>query len=46
MADVLIAGGGIAGSILAVILGRRGLSVELFERGHFPREEPSLWGRS
>jgi flavin-dependent dehydrogenase len=40
MADVLIAGGGIGGSILAVILGRRGLSVELFERGHFPREKP------
>ena len=40
MADVLIAGGGIAGSILAVILGRRGLSVELFDHGHFPREKP------
>jgi flavin-dependent dehydrogenase len=40
MADVLIAGGGVAGSIVAVMLGRRGLSVELFERGHFPREKP------
>jgi len=40
MTDVLIAGGGIAGSVLAVILGRRGLSVELFERSHFPREKP------
>jgi flavin-dependent dehydrogenase len=40
MADVLIAGGGIAGSALAILLGRRGLSVELFERCRFPREKP------
>src|SRR6185295_13589576 len=40
MADVLIAGGGIAGSSLAVMLGRAGLAVELFERGHFPKEKP------
>src|SRR5688572_21078133 len=39
MADVLIAGGGIAGSALAIMLGRAGLTVELFERGHFPREK-------
>jgi flavin-dependent dehydrogenase len=39
MADVLIAGGGIAGSSLAVMLGRAGLAVELFERGRFPREK-------
>jgi menaquinone-9 beta-reductase len=40
MADVLIAGGGVAGSSLAIMLGRAGLAVELFERGHFPREKP------
>jgi flavin-dependent dehydrogenase len=40
MADVLIAGGGIAGSALALMLGRAGLEVELFERSAFPREKP------
>ncbi len=40
MADVLISGGGVAGSTLAILLGRRGLKVELFERCHFPREKP------
>ncbi len=40
MADVLISGAGVAGSTLAILLGRRGLQVELFERGHFPREKP------
>jgi len=40
MTDVLIAGGGIAGSALAILLGRQGLSVELFERERFPREKP------
>jgi len=40
MADVLISGGGVAGSTLAILLGRRGLKVELFERGHFPKEKP------
>ncbi len=40
MPDVLIVGGGIAGSSLAIQLGRRGFSVELFERGCFPREKP------
>jgi len=40
MADVLIAGGGIAGSSLAILLGRQGVTVELFERGQFPREKP------
>jgi len=38
--DVLIAGGGVAGSSLAIMLGRRGLEVELFERARFPREKP------
>jgi flavin-dependent dehydrogenase len=40
MADVVIVGGGIAGSALAILLGRRGLRVELLERGTFPREKP------
>lgn len=40
MADVLIAGGGIAGASLAIMLGRCGLAVELFERATFPREKP------
>jgi flavin-dependent dehydrogenase len=38
--DVLIAGGGVAGSTLAILLGRRGFSVELLERGQFPKEKP------
>jgi flavin-dependent dehydrogenase len=40
MTDVLIAGGGVAGSTMAILLGRAGLRVELFERGAFPREKP------
>ena len=39
MVDVAIAGGGIAGSTLAILLGRQGFSVELFERGEFPKEK-------
>jgi len=38
--DVLVAGGGIAGSAVSILLGRAGLRVELFERGEFPREKP------
>jgi len=38
--DILIAGGGLAGSAAAIHLGRMGLSVELFERGEFPKEKP------
>ena len=40
MADVLISGGGVAGSTLAILMGRRGFQVELFERCHFPKEKP------
>ena len=40
MIDVVIAGGGVAGSALAILLGRRGFSVELLELGQFPREKP------
>ncbi len=39
MVDVLIAGGGIAGSALAILLGRYGFQVELFEKECFPREK-------
>lgn len=38
--DVLIAGGGVAGAALAVLLGRRGVRVDLFERRRFPAEKP------
>jgi 2-polyprenyl-6-methoxyphenol hydroxylase-like FAD-dependent oxidoreductase len=40
MADVLIAGGGPAGASLAVLLGRAGISVELYDARRFPREKP------
>ena len=40
MVDVLIAGGGIAGSSLAILLGRQGVTTELFEQGQFPKEKP------
>jgi len=40
MTDILIAGGGLAGSAAAIQLGRMGLSVELFERGEFLKEKP------
>ena len=40
MVDVLIAGGGIAGSSLAILLGRQGITSELFEQGRFPKEKP------
>jgi flavin-dependent dehydrogenase len=40
MADVLIAGGGPAGATLAILLGRAGLRVDLFDAHRFPREKP------
>jgi flavin-dependent dehydrogenase len=40
MVDVVIAGGGIAGSSLATLLGRAGFEVEVYERAQFPREKP------
>jgi len=39
MTDILIAGGGLAGSAAAIHLGKLGFSVELFERGRFPKEK-------
>jgi flavin-dependent dehydrogenase len=38
--DVVIAGAGPAGASLAVMLGRAGLTVELFDARRFPREKP------
>ncbi|MEA2696314.1 MAG: hypothetical protein QOI66_585 [Myxococcales bacterium] len=40
MADVVIAGGGIAGATLAILLGRAGVRVDLFDAQKFPREKP------
>jgi 2-polyprenyl-6-methoxyphenol hydroxylase-like FAD-dependent oxidoreductase len=40
VADVLIAGAGPAGASLAVMLGRAGLTVELYDARRFPREKP------
>lgn len=40
MADVVIAGAGPAGASLAVMLGRAGLAVELYDARRFPREKP------
>ncbi len=39
MTDVLIAGGGVAGSSLALLLGRAGYRVRLFEKSRYPREK-------
>jgi menaquinone-9 beta-reductase len=40
VADVLIAGAGPAGASLAIMLGRAGLTVELYDARRFPREKP------
>jgi 2-polyprenyl-6-methoxyphenol hydroxylase-like FAD-dependent oxidoreductase len=40
MADVLVAGGGPAGSALAIFAGRAGISVALFDQARFPRDKP------
>jgi flavin-dependent dehydrogenase len=42
--DVVIAGAGPAGSALAILLGRAGLSVRLHERHRFPREKACAEG--
>jgi len=36
-ADVVVIGGGPSGSTISTILAQKGLSVEVFERDHFPR---------
>jgi menaquinone-9 beta-reductase len=38
--DVVVAGGGPAGATLAILLGRAGLRVDLFDAHRFPREKP------
>jgi menaquinone-9 beta-reductase len=38
--DVVVAGGGPAGATLAILLGRAGLRVDVFEARRFPREKP------
>jgi flavin-dependent dehydrogenase len=38
-AEVAIIGGGLAGSVMAALLARRGVSVALVERDHFPRDK-------
>jgi kynurenine 3-monooxygenase len=44
--SVNIAGGGLAGALLAVMLGRRGLPVNVFERRPDPRDHAADSGRS
>jgi flavin-dependent dehydrogenase len=44
VADVIVVGGGVAGSTLALSLARAGLGVELFEQHRFPREKPCAEG--
>src|ERR1700733_12812580 len=41
-----IAGGGLAGALLAVLLGRRGIPVNVFERRPDPRTHAAAAGRS
>ena len=36
-ADVVVIGGGPAGSTVSTLIAQRGRTVELFERDHFPR---------
>ena len=43
-ADVVIAGGSVAGSTLAILLGRAGVAVELYEQHAFPREKACAEG--
>ena len=40
MADVLVAGGGPAGSALAILAGRAGITVDVFDSACFPRDKP------
>lgn len=38
--DVIVVGGGPAGSLLSILLGRAGYLVQLYEGSQFPREKP------
>lgn len=40
MVDVVVAGGGPAGATLAILLGRAGLRVDVYDARRFPREKP------
>ncbi len=40
MSNALIVGGGVAGSSLALMVGRKGLAVRVFEKARFPRKKP------
>jgi hypothetical protein len=40
VSDVLIVAGVVAGSSLALMLGRKGQAVHVFEKARFPREKP------
>ena len=40
VSDVIVVGGGPAGACLALLLGRRGIEVELLEQSRFPRDKP------
>jgi flavin-dependent dehydrogenase len=40
MADLLVAGGGPAGAALAILAGRAGITVDLFDAARFPRDKP------
>ncbi len=44
MTDVIIAGGSVAGSALAILLGRAGVGVELYEQHGFPRDKACAEG--
>jgi len=40
MVDVVVAGGGPAGATLAILLGRAGLRVDVYDARRFPRDKP------
>ena len=44
MTDVIIAGGSVAGSAAAILLGRAGVGVELYEQHGFPRDKACAEG--
>lgn len=46
MKNITIIGAGLTGSLLAILLGRRGYSVHIFERNPDPRHTPLVPGKS